>query len=121
MSYFHPARLVEIESDLELPAEVKRGEKFDFVLTINNPYSYDIEVDGEQYLLQMAWGWRKQQYHFYPIGQSVKIPAYGEVKVDCSFVVPEELPAQPYNVGFVLHHRDMYTWFNGEAQQTEIK
>ena len=121
LSDFHPARLVEIESDLELPEEVKRGERFDFVLTINNPYSYDIEVDGEQYLLQMAWGWRKQQYHFYPIGQSVTIPAGGKVNVDCSFVVPKELPAQPYNVGFVLHHRDMYSWFNGEAQQTEIK
>ena len=118
---FHPTRLVEIESNLVLPEEVKRGERFDFVLTINNPYSYDIEIDGEQYLLQMTWGWRKQQYRFYPIGHSVKIPAEGTVNVDCSFVVPEELPAQPYKVGFVLHHRDMYTWFNGEPQQTEIK
>lgn len=121
LSDFHPTRLVEIESNLMLPEEVKRGERFDFVLTINNPYSYDIEIDGEQYLLQMTWGWRKQQYRFYPIGHSVKIPAEGTVNVDCSFVVPEELPAQPYKVGFVVHHRDMYTWFNGEPQQTEIK
>ena len=121
LSDFHPTRLVEIESNLVLPEEVKRGERFDFVLTINNPYSYDIEIDGEQYLLQMTWGWRKQQYRFYPIGHSVKIPAEGTVNVDCSFVVPEELPAQPYKVGFVVHHRDMYTWFNGEPQQTEIK
>lgn len=118
---FHPTRLVEIESNLMLPEEVKRGERFDFVLTLNNPYSYDIEIDGEQYLLQMTWGWRKQQYRFYPIGHSVKIPAEGTVNVECSFVVPEELPAQPYKVGFVVHHRDMYTWFNGEPQQTEIK
>lgn len=121
LSDFHPTRLVEIESNLVLPEEVKRGERLDFVLTINNPYSYDIEIDGEQYLLQMTWGWRKQQYRFYPIGHSVKIPAEGTVNVDCSFVVPEELPAQPYKVGFVVHHRDMYTWFNGEPQQTEIK
>ncbi|MBR2007974.1 MAG: hypothetical protein IKA01_08385, partial [Alistipes sp.] len=121
LSDFHPTRLVEIESNLMLPEEVKRGERFDFVLTINNPYSYDIEIDGEQYLLQMTWGWRKQQYRFYPIGHSVKIPAEGTVNVDCSFVVPDELPAQPYKVGFVVHHRDMYTWFNGEPQQTEIK
>lgn len=121
LSDFHPTRLVEIESNLVLPEEVKRGERFDFVLTINNPYSYDIEVDGKQYLLQMTWGWRKQQYRFYPIGHSVKIPAEGTVNVDCSFVVPDELPAQPYKVGFVVHHRDMYTWFNGEPQQTEIK
>ncbi len=121
LSDFHPTRLVEIESNLVLPEEVKRGERFDFVLTINNPYSYDIEIDGEQYLLQMTWGWRKQQYRFYPIGHSVKIPAEGTVNVDCSFVVPDELPAQPYKVGFVVHHRDMYTWFNGEPQQTEIK
>lgn len=121
LSDFHPTRLVEIESNLVLPEEVKRGERFDFVLTINNPYSYDIEIDGEQYLLQMTWGWRKQQYRFYPIGESVKIPAEGTVNVDCSFVVPDELPSQPYKVGFVVHHRDMYTWFNGEPQQTEIK
>jgi hypothetical protein len=121
LSDFHPTRLVEIESDLVLPEEVKRGERLDFVLTIKNPYQYDVEVDGEQYLLQMAWGWRKQQYRFYDIGHNVTIPAGGEAKVKCSFIVPEELPSQPYKVGFVLHHRDMYTWFNSESQQTEIK
>ena len=55
LSDFHPTRLVEIESNLVLPEEVKRGERFDFVLTINNPYAYDIEVDGKQLVKVVAW------------------------------------------------------------------
>lgn len=118
---FHPTRLVEIESDLQLPEQVQRGQEFKFRLTIYNPYPYDIEVDGEQYKLQMAWGWRKQQYHFYPVAEGFTVPARGEQTVECSFVVPDELSEQPYKVGFALHHCDMYTWFNSEGQQTLLR
>ncbi|MBR4995440.1 MAG: glycosyltransferase family 39 protein [Alistipes sp.] len=118
---FHPVRKVEIQSDLQLPEEVSRGDKFNFSLTINNPYPYDIEVDGQQYMLQMAWGWRKQQYHFYPLESGFVVPAGGTKVVECNFVVPEELDNQPYKVGFVLHHRDMYTWLNDKGQRTTLK
>lgn len=118
---FRPTRNVEITAEgLDLPETVRGGEPLSFTLHIRNPYPYDIIVDGENYILQMLWGWRKQQYLFFPLTQGFTIPAEGECDVECSFEVPHDLREQPYAVGFAVRGADMYTWFNGESLQTQF-
>ncbi len=118
---FRPTRNVEITAEgLDLPETVHGGEQLRFTLHIRNPYPYDIRVDGRNYLLQMLWGWRKQQYLFFPLTQGFTIPAEGTCDVECSFEVPRNLREQPYAVGFAVRGADMYTWFNGESLQTRF-
>lgn len=122
VSDFHPTRGVDIEAEgLNLPATVHGGEVLRFTLHIRNPYPYDIDVDGKSYLLQMLWGWRKQQYLFFPLTQGFTIPAKGTCDVECSFTVPRNLQEQPYAVGFAVRGADMYTWFNGKSLQTHFE
>lgn len=119
---FHPTREVAVAAHgLELPPTVHPGDRFDFTLDIINPYSYDIEVDGETVLLEMLWGWRKQEFKFLPLTQGFTIPSEGSVSVDCSFTVPDDFAAQSYMVGFAVRHKDMYTWFCGQSQQTRVE
>lgn len=116
---FRPTRKVSIEvGDFELPERVHAGDRFDFTLGISNPYPYDIEIDGEEVLLEMLWGWRKQEYRFYPLAKDIVLPAGGTVEVGCTFEVPDELPQQNYNTGFALRNRYMYTWFCGKPMKT---
>ena len=119
---FHPTRKVEITAEgLDLPETVHGGEQLHFTVHISNPYPYPIHVDGQNYILQMLWGWRKQQYQFFPLTQGFTLPANGTCDVECSFVVPDNLRKQPYAVGFAVRGRDMYTWFNGKSLQTHFK
>ena len=113
---------VSIEAEgLNLPATVHGGEALRFTWHIRTPYPYDIDVDGKSYLLQMLWGWRKQQYLFFPLTQGFTIPAMGTCDVECSFTVPRNLQEQPYAVGFAVRGADMYTWFNGKSLQTHFE
>ena len=119
---FHPTRKVEITAEgLDLPETVHGGEQLHFTVHISNPYPYPIHVDGQNYILQMLWGWRKQQYLFFPLTQGFTLPANGTCDVECSFDVPDNLRKQPYAVGFAVRGRDMYTWFNGKSIQTHFK
>lgn len=117
---FHPTREVIITAadGFVLPERVHRGQRFDFTLRIENPYPYDIRVDGRDCMLEMLWGWRKQRYSFYPLTQGFTLPAEGSTEVECSFTIPDNLAPQPYKVGFAVRGRDMYTWFNSEPMQT---
>ena len=119
---FQPVRKVVISSeDFHLPAEVKAGDRFSFTLKLENPYPYDLVIDNSDLSLDMVWALRKQEIHMFALTHPFALPANGTAEVKCDFEVPSSLNRRPYNVGFALHNRKMFTWFNSPISITELK
>ena len=122
MENFQSTRKVQITPEnFNLPAEVKAGDKLNFTLKLENPYPYDVVVDNNDMMLEMVWTWRQQDANLFAIGNNFTLPAGGSIEVDCEFIVPSTLKPQPYNVGFTLHNRKMFTWYNSPINNTELK
>ena len=122
MDNFQPVRKVIISSeDFQLPAEVAKGDKFSFTLKLENPYPYDLVVDNRDLSLDIVWTKRKQITHMFALTDSFTLPANGSIDVECDFEIPDSINSQSYNVGFALHNRKMFTWFNSPIGYTELK
>lgn len=117
---FHPVREVTVTPLAPLPGRVRAGEVLPLLLRVENPYPYDIEVDGERMRFEMLWSRRKEDCRFVPVGEMFTIPAEGAVEISCCVTVPDDLPAQEYIAGFAVRHKDMSTWFCGEKMKIEI-
>jgi hypothetical protein len=122
MNNFQPVRKVIISSeDFQLPAEVAKGDKFNFTLKLENPYPYDLVVDNRDLSLDIVWTKRKQITYMFALTDSFTLPANGSIDVECDFEIPNSINSQSYNVGFALHNRKMFTWFNSPIDYTELK
>ena len=117
---FHPTRETVVTALKPLPESVHTGEVLQLSLRIENPYLYDIIVDGREILFEMLWSRRKEECRFVPLCDGFCIPAGGSIEVDCSVTVPQDLPECEYTVGFAVRHKDMSTWFCGGQNQLAI-
>ena len=117
---FHPTREVVVTALVPLPESVQAGGELQLSLRIENPYDYDIVVDGREILFEMLWSRRKEGCRYVPLCDGFCIPAGGSIEVDCSVTVPADLSAREYTVGFAVRHKDMSTWFCGGQVQLAI-
>lgn len=119
-SHFHPMRKIAVEID-GLPDRVSPGEELRLTLRLENPYEYDIEVDGERIGLAMLWKHGRFRVEEFRIDVRFRVPACGGVTVPVVFRVPEVLAGSDFETGFALCREGYTNWFNGKPRRVEVE
>lgn len=118
--HFHPVRQVGITAE-GLPARVAPGDTLHLVLRLENPYKYELAVDGERLSLVMLWKHgRSRVEEFAPDVPAFTIPAYDDAQVSVVFRVPEELAGTEFDAGFALRREGYANWFNGKPLRVQV-
>lgn len=117
---FHPTRLVSVLFT-GLPSEVVPGEQLHLDLRLENPYPYDIKVDGKRLSLTMLWKHGRSRVEEFPVdAPCFTIPADGEVRIDVEVRVPAELAGLDFDAGFALRREGYTYWFNGKPVPVQV-
>lgn len=117
--HFHPVRKVEVAVE-GLPSKVVAGQPLRLVLQLENPYNYDIGVDGERLRLVMLWRRGPGRVDEIPTECRFTLPADGAATFEVNLQVDPQLKAGRYAVGFALQRTGYTNWFNGKPSRVEV-
>jgi len=113
---FHPIREVRIDvSGSPLPESVRRGEVMETDITLSNPYSYDIFIDGDELILEFVFGRNYEMFNEYDVcPDDLTVPAGGTASAHIAFRIPEKFQVEPtygdiegpveYRCGFAIKY-----------------
>ncbi len=119
--HFHPVRLVDV-AVTGLPSEVAPGEELHLELRLENPYDYDIRVDGDPVSLVMLWKHGRFRVEEFPVEvPCFTIRAHDDVTLPVTFRVPEQLAGTDFDAGFALRKPGYTNWFNGKPLRVGVK
>lgn len=117
-SHFHPLRKVDIAVG-RLPAEAVPGEDLELELRIENPYPYDIRVDGT---IELAAVWKHGRFRVeeFPLPDRFTIPADGTLTRTVRIRVDQRLADEVFDMGLTLRRKGYAHWFNGKPQTVKV-
>lgn len=119
-SCYLPTRRVEIACE-GLPARVAPGEELTLTLRLENPYDYDIRVDGRPLSLVMLWKHGRFRVEEFPVEAApFTLPARGHLTLEVPLRVPDELAGTDFDAGFALRREGYVNWFNGKPLRVEV-
>ncbi|HJC51791.1 MAG TPA: glycosyltransferase family 39 protein [Candidatus Alistipes merdavium] len=119
-SCYLPTRRVEIACE-GLPARVAPGEELTLTLRLENPYDYDIRVDGRPLSLVMLWKHGRFRVEEFPVQAApFTLPARGHLTLEVPLRVPDELAGTDFDAGFALRREGYVNWFNGKPLRVEV-
>ena len=104
-----------------LPARVAPGEELTLSLRLENPYDYDIRVDGRPLSLVMLWKHGRFRVEEFPVEAApFTLPARGHLTLEVPLRVPDELAGTDFDAGFALRREGYVNWFNGKPLRVEV-
>lgn len=119
-SCYLPTRRVGIVCE-GLPARVAPGEELTLTLRLENPYDYDIRVDGRPLSLVMLWKHGRFRVEEFPVEAApFTLPARGDLTLEVPLRVPDELAGTDFDAGFALRREGYVNWFNGKPLRVEV-
>ena len=119
-SCYLPTRRVGIACG-GLPARVAPGEELTLTLRLENPYDYDIRVDGRPLSLVMLWKHGRFRVEEFPVEVApFTLPARGHLTLEVPLRVPDELAGTDFDAGFALRREGYVNWFNGKPLRVEV-
>ena len=119
-SCYLPTRRVGIACE-GLPARVAPGEELTLTLHLENPYDYDIRVDGRPLSLVMLWKHGRFRVEEFPVEAApFTLPARGDLTLEVPLRVPDELAGTDFDAGFALRREGYVNWFNGKPLRVEV-
>ena len=119
-SCYLPTRRVGIACE-GLPARVAPGEELTLTLRLENPYDYDIRVDGRPLSLVMLWKHGRFRVEEFPVEAApFTLPARGDLTLEVPLRVPDELAGTDFDAGFALRREGYVNWFNGKPLRVEV-